>query len=180
VADFSATVRHIGQQNLDVIQQGQSLDVGLAAGLLRGAPGHLLVQAATAVPALLERKLPGMRFSALTMERAKKLDGVVVTKRGLAAVVRPPGRPQPVVRPPVIPSLLTSNLTARRLTELPALGELAGSPAALIRSWRLEGAGAAPEVLKLELPQLGLAAGEATAVHRRLGGPTARDTAARR
>ncbi len=184
VADYSATMRHIAQQNLDVVQQGQSIDVSLAAGGLKGAVGHLVVQAAGTMPARVKRKLPGLRFAALTAQTAKVLDGVRLTRLEPPVVIKPPVvRPEvitprldpAVLRPPVKPQGSTlTRLSLQATTELPSsptLGKLTAAARAKMRNWRVERAGDTPEKVRLDVPQLGLAPGAMTALHVWLIGP---------
>jgi len=172
VVDLSSTVRQIAQQNLDVIQQGQSLDFALAAGTLPGGQGHLLVQAAATLPVHLKRKLGWPRFSALTAQKAKVLDGLSLTRQDSHMILSPPViRPPVSTRPgkpsirPILPVSPESRLSVRLTADLPVWSKLSSATRAKLRSWRIEGASPASETMRLELPMLGLAQGEMTALH---------------
>lgn len=181
VSDYSGTMRHIAQQNLEVVQQGQTLEVNLATGGLRGAVGHLVVQAAGTLPTRVKRKLPGLRFAALTAQSAKVLDGVRVTRLEPYVIVKPPVVQPGVITPTLDPAVLRPTLTpvtpqVSTLThlslqvtaELPSshtLGKLTAATRAKLRNWRVEGASDTTEKLRLELPDLGLAPGAMTALH---------------
>lgn len=160
VVDMTTTMRQVGQQNLDVIQQGQTLDFALATTTLPEGRGHFVVQAAATLPAKLKRQLGRPRFLALTAQRAQALDGLKLARVDAS----------PVIRPPLIPARL--NLQPAK--DLAVLGRLTPAARAKLKGWQLESAGGAVEKLRLALPHLGLIEGEVTALHLWLLGPDGR------